>query len=112
AIVASACSIVPLLSIKKNPVIKNKIPAITNAGPLTNSIDLICSMTFTFDSDAVITVVSDNGESLSPTYQPEITAPATSATGKPKLIPIPIIAIPAVPPEPNDSPIGREVVGQ
>src|SRR5690625_647207 len=66
-IVSSAWPTLPLLSCKKKPVIKNKVPAIRKAGVLTYSIDFICSIKLTFDNDAVITVVSDNGESLSPT---------------------------------------------
>src|SRR5699024_8902529 len=67
AIVASACVTSPLLSIKKRPVTRNNVPARMNAGALTYNMDLICSIKLTFESEAVITVVSDKGDNLSPT---------------------------------------------
>src|SRR5690625_5539314 len=67
AIVASACDTFPLPSIKNNPVTKNSVPAIKKAGALTYNIDLIWSIKLTFDSEAVMTVVSDKGDNLSPT---------------------------------------------
>src|SRR5699024_1029122 len=67
AIVVSTRAKSPPVDLKKNPVIKKPVPAITKAGKLTYNIDFICSTISTFVKDAVITVVSDNGDNLSPT---------------------------------------------
>src|SRR5699024_7258342 len=88
----------------------NNIAVIVNVGILTGSIPFTCSITGTFVSDAVMTVVSDKGDNLSPTYAPDITAPATNGSGIPKLAPTPIIAIPLVPAAPNDVPVVRAVM--
>ena len=53
--------------------------------------------------------MSENGESLSPKTEPEITAPAAISSGTPKAMAIPMIATPAVPAEPNDVPVKVEI---
>src|SRR5699024_288231 len=77
--------------------------------PIGN-ITFTCSMTGTFVKEAVITVVSDNGDSLSPIYAPDIMAPATNGNGISKLAPTPIIAIPLVPTEPKEVPVVKDVI--
>ena len=74
----------------------------------TNDIDLMWSNKSTLDNEAVITVVSDSGD-ICPYITPEITAPATSGRQS-KLVPIPIIAMPAVPADPKDVPVAKEVI--
>ena len=57
-------------------------------------------------------VVSDSGESLSPKYAPDMTAPAVGPTGIPSPAPIPISASPMVPIVPQDVPVASDVIEQ
>ena len=57
-------------------------------------------------------VVSLRGESLSPKYAPDITAPATIPTGIPKTFPIPIKAIPTVAEVVQLLPVAKEIMAQ
>ena len=53
-------------------------------------------------------VVSDMGDILSPKNAPQITAPAVIGAGIPILVPIPIIATPAVPTVPLEVPQNKD----
>ena len=53
-------------------------------------------------------VASDSGESLSPKMEPEMAAPATTATGIPMLAPMLTQAIPTVPAVPQEDPVQRD----
>ena len=57
-------------------------------------------------------VVSDKGESLSPKYAPEITAPATIPIGIPNTFPMPINAIPTVADVVQLLPVAKEIIAQ
>ena len=57
-------------------------------------------------------VVSDSGESLSPTSAPEMIAPAAISTGTPRPCAIPISAMPIVPAVPQEVPVTMEVMMQ
>ena len=83
-----------------------------NAGIERNSIARTCSSTSTLDKEDASTVLSDNGDSLSPKYAPDRTAPATSGNGIPSPSPIAIMAIPAVPAVPQDVPVATDMTEQ
>ena len=55
-------------------------------------------------------VVSLKGDSLSPKYAPEITAPAIIPEGKPKALPMPIKAIPTVADVVQLLPVAKEII--
>ena len=57
-------------------------------------------------------VVSLRGESLSPKYAPEITAPAIIPEGSPNAFPIPINAIPTVADVDQLLPVANEITVQ
>ena len=58
---------------------------------------------------AQILVESDSGESLSPRYAPETTAPAVAAIGAPSAAAVPIRATPIVPAEPQEVPVNSDI---
>src|SRR5699024_234455 len=57
----------PLPSVMNMPTTQYRTAAMMNAGTDTKAIDLICLNRSTFDNVAVITVVSESGDVLSPT---------------------------------------------
>jgi hypothetical protein len=61
---------------------------------------------------AVRIVVSDSGESLSPRYAPEITAPAVIAGETPNIRAIPTKPTPMVPAVVHELPIDRAITPQ
>ena len=106
----STCVRSALLSPIDNPNMVKAIPVIANAVRDTGIIPRTWSITSISAIAAERTQLSESGESLSPKYAPERTAPAVTGAGTPIAEPIPIIAIPAVPTVPHDVPVASEVI--
>ena len=70
------------------------------------------SNSFTLEVAAASNVVSERGESLSPTRAPEMMAPAAIGAGIPSPWAMPIKAMPIVPAVPQEVPVTKEVIIQ
>ena len=70
---------------------------------------LRCRISGTLQTVDVTSAVSDTGDKISPTHEPDTTAPATSPGGNPMPIPTPIIATPAVLTVPQLVPVGSAI---
>tara|TARA_B100000902_G_scaffold277537_1_gene263311 strand:- start:1 stop:279 length:279 start_codon:yes stop_codon:yes gene_type:complete len=73
---------------------------------------LICENKSPPDIAGAKFVVSLKGESLSPKYAPDITAPAIIPEGNPRALPIPIRAIPTVADVVQLLPVANEIIAQ
>ena len=93
-----------------NPAIVNARAVILKADKDTGSIPFTWSITSISAIAADRTQLSDKGDSLSPKYAPDRTAPAVIGAGIPSAAPIPIIAIPEVPTVPQDVPVAIDVI--
>ena len=69
-------------------------------------------MTVTWTICAVRIVVSDSGESLSPRYAPEMTAPAVIAGDTPSMVAMPMRPTPIVPAVVHELPIDIAMMPQ
>src|SRR5690606_13881362 len=104
-------SVAPLAS-TFNPRKAKIINVMLKVGTVVSSIYRMCVNRSVPAIAAARFVVSDSGESLSPKYEPETTAPATIPRGIPKALPIPIRAMPTVAEVVQELPVATEIIAQ
>src|SRR5215203_7259513 len=91
---------------------RNNTAAMTNDGI---TVHIIARMWLATDAPVMLgtsTVVSDSGVILSPTYAPEITAPAVIAWSMPSTLAMPTKATPSVPDVVQELPVTNPVMAQ